>query len=241
MRLTGQSINYGNVMKNASVRKLGRPVDPTLRERRREEILDAAVKLFAQHGYSETDTQVLANKLQVGKGTLYRYFASKEDLFLAAVDRVMRQARQAVEARLEGVDDPFQRIAVAIRTHITFVAERPDLVELLMQERAQFKDRKKPTYFEYRETSRQRWGDVYRNLIARGKVRDIPVERITAVIGDLIYGTLFTNYFNGPRKSPAEQADDILDVVFHGILSEKGKKQVIDGQRPVAGEKPDRS
>ncbi len=211
-------------MNNASPRKLGRPVDPTLRDRRREEILDAAVKLFAQHGYSETDTQVLANELQVGKGTLYRYFSSKQDLFLAAVDRVMRQAREASAAALEGVLDPLQRIAVAIRTFITFTAERPDLVELLIQERAQFKDRKQPTYFEYREASQQRWGDVYRDLIARGKVRDIPVERITDVVGDLIYGTLFTNYFNGPRKSPAEQADDILDIVFHGILSEEGRK-----------------
>ena len=82
-------------MKNASLRRPGRPADPTLADRRREEILDAAVKLFARHGFTETDTQILANKLQVGKGTLYRYFPSKEELFLAAVDRVMRQLQQS--------------------------------------------------------------------------------------------------------------------------------------------------
>ena len=48
----------------------------------------------------------------------------------------------------------------------------------------------------------------------------MPVERITDVIGDLVYGTMFTNYFTGPRKPPEAQAQDILDVVFHGILSE---------------------
>ena len=56
--------------------------------RRREEILAAAIHLFAVHGYAGTDTQLLADKLQVGKGTLYRYFQSKEDLFLAAVDSI---------------------------------------------------------------------------------------------------------------------------------------------------------
>ena len=103
------------MMKNASLRKPGRPADPTLADRRREEILDAAVKLFARHGFTETDTQVLANKLQVGKGTLYRYFSSKEELFLAAVDRVMRQMRQTVDAVIAEIEDPLQRIALAIR------------------------------------------------------------------------------------------------------------------------------
>src|SRR5580658_4232491 len=128
-------------MKNASLRRPGRPVDPTLADRRREEILDAAVKLFARYGFTETDTQVLANKLQVGKGTLYRYFSSKEELFLAAVDRVMRQMRQTVDAVIADIEDPLQRIALAVRTFLTFWTERPDFVELLIQERAQFKDR----------------------------------------------------------------------------------------------------
>jgi len=211
-------------MKNGLVRKLGRPVDPTLWDRRREEILDAAVKLFAKHGFTETDTQILANKLQVGKGTLYRYFPSKEDLFLAAVDRVMRQMRQTVDSRIADIVDPLERISVAIRTFLTFVSHNPDFVELLIQERAQFKDRKKPTYLEYREASLERWKSLYRDLIAHGQVRDIPVERITNVIGDLVYGTMFTNYFNGPRKSPEEQADDILDIVFQGILTDAGRR-----------------
>ncbi len=50
-------------------------------------------------------------------------------------------------------------------------------------------------------------------------MRDVPAERITEVLSDLVYGTMFTNYFAGPRKPSAEQADDILDIVFHGILS----------------------
>src|SRR5262245_13954527 len=136
-------------MKPLTLRKVGRPVDPELRDRRCEEILDAAVKLFARHGYSGTDTQVLADELGVGKGTVYRYFSSKERLFLAAVDRCMRRLRQAVDERIAGIDEPLEQIAEAVRAYLTFVAENPDFVELLIQERAHFKDRKKPTYFEH--------------------------------------------------------------------------------------------
>src|SRR3954471_10999862 len=122
-------------MKPAASNPAGRKADPQLAARRREEILDAAARLFAERGYSETDTQVLAEKLGVGKGTLYRYFPSKRDLFLAAADRVMRRLRQRVDERLADIQEPFERIAVGIRTFLEFCAEHPEYVELLVQER----------------------------------------------------------------------------------------------------------
>ncbi len=192
---------------------------------RQEQILDAAVRLFAERGYSETDTQLLADKLQVGKGTLYRYFSSKRELFLAAADRVMRQMRQCVDASIEGIDEPFERIATAMRAFLTFFAEHPEYVELLMQERAQFKDRKKPTYFEHREVNIKRWQALYRSLIDEGRIRDVPVERITDVLSNLLYGTMFTNYFIGQSQSVEKQAHDILDIAFHGILSDSERRR----------------
>ena len=206
-------------MKAASAKRPGRPVDRGLIARRREEILDGAAKLFARHGYADTDTQVLADLLGVGKGTIYRYFPSKRELFLAAADRVMRRLREVVDAAIEDVEDPLDRVARAIRAYLAFFAEYPEFVELLIQERAQFKDRKKPTYFEHRDANIERWRDLFRSLIAAGRVRDLPVDHITDVLSDLVYGTMFTNYFAGQRKSSEAQARDILDIVLHGILN----------------------
>lgn len=207
-------------MKATVVKKPGRPVDPELGLRRREEILDAAARLFAEHGYSETDTQVLADELQVGKGTLYRYFPSKEQLFLAAVDRVMLKLRAQIDLAIDGLQDPLDRIERAVHAYLRFFAEQPDCVELLIQERAQFRDRKKPTYFEHRDRNVGRWRDLYRQLIAQGRVRDMPVERITDVFSQALYGTIFINYFTGQRKPHEQQAGDILDIVFNGILTD---------------------
>jgi AcrR family transcriptional regulator len=194
-------------------------------EARREEILDAATELFAQFGYSDAVTGALAERLGVGKGTLYRHFPSKRELFLAAADRVMRRMRETIDASLEGVEDPLERTERGIRSFLTFFAEHPQFVELLIQERALFKDRSQPTYVEHRQRYAVRWREHYRALIALGRVRDIPVERITNVIGDLLYGTIFTNYFAGPRQSPEAQARDILDVVFGGILSDAERQR----------------
>jgi AcrR family transcriptional regulator len=192
---------------------------------RREAILVQAAQLFAEHGYSNCDTQLLAESIGVGKGTVYRYFSSKRELFLAAADRVMRMLREHVEARIGDEQDPLERIRRGIGGFLAFFAEHPGFVELLMQERAQFKDRTRPTFIEHRQVNVARWRDLYRSLICDGRVRDIPVERITDVVGNLLYGTIFTNYFSGSTKSPEDQAQDILDVVFNGILTASERQQ----------------
>ncbi len=202
---------------------------------RQEEILDAATDLFAEHGYSDAVTQALVERLGVGKGTLYRYFPSKRALFLAAADRVMRRMRERVDASVAGIDDSLQRTAQGIRAFLAFFAEHPEYVELLIQERALFKDRTQPTYIEHRDRYAVRWREHYRALIADGRVRDVPVERITDVVGDLLYGTIFTNYFSGSRKSPEAQAQDILDIVFGGILTETERRRRRD---PAAPDQP---
>jgi AcrR family transcriptional regulator len=193
--------------------------------RRQEEILETAAVLFARYGYSETDTQLLAETLNIGKGTLYRYFPSKEELFLAVADRAMRKLGEQVDAAIAGVEEPLDRIGRGIQAYLTFFAEHPEFVELLIQERAQFKDRKKPTYFEHREVNVKRWQELHRSLIAAGRFRDIPPERISNVIGDLLYGAMFTNYFTGPRQSVEAQTQDILDIVLHGVLSDSERQR----------------
>src|SRR5437867_3971516 len=110
-------------MKNLVEKKVRRPTGDALWVSRQEQILEAAARLFAKHGYADADTQLLADELGVGKGTLYRYFPSKKALFLAAADRVMRQMRERIDERIQDIVDPLDRIAVAIRTFLAFFAD----------------------------------------------------------------------------------------------------------------------
>src|SRR5579872_1022472 len=117
-------------MKSTSLKRPRRTTAETLPASRQQEILDAAAFLFAKHGYADTDTQLLADKLGVGKGTLYRYFPSKEALFLAAADRVMRDLCGAVDASIADISDPIEEIAEAIRAYLAYCADHPECVEL---------------------------------------------------------------------------------------------------------------
>jgi AcrR family transcriptional regulator len=195
----------------------GRPRIAGLRDRRREEILAVATQEFARRGYPGTDLQNVADLLGVGKGTVYRYFDSKEELFLAAADRGMRllqedNQREAVKGR-----DPVDQIVRATHAYLRFFDRHPELVELIVQERAEFRNRKRPTYFAHRDVNIKPWRKLLHGLIAAGRIRKIPVDRITDVFSSVLYGAIFTNYFENRRRSPERQAEDILDVIFCGI------------------------
>jgi AcrR family transcriptional regulator len=197
---------------------------------RREEILETATALFAEQGFSDAVTQALAERLGVGKGTIYRHFPSKRALFLAATDRVMRRLQECVSANVAGIQDGLVRIERGIATFLQFFADHPSFVELLIQERAYFKDRKRPTYFEHREINIQRWRQLYRDLMTAGRLREMPVERITTVLSNVLYGIMVTNFFNG-QPAPADvQAREILDVVFLGVLSEPERRRFLDAR-----------
>ncbi len=184
------------------------------------EILDAATQLFSELGYAAARTQTLADRLQVGKGTVYRYFPTKRDLFLAAVDRAMLLLREEVDRVVADVADPYEKMCRAIHAYLTFFAARPEYVELLIQERALFKDREKPTYFAHREVNIGRWCKLFETMIGEGRVRAVPVEQMIETIGDMLYGTMVANYFVRRDRGPEEQAKVILDLVLRGVLTD---------------------
>jgi AcrR family transcriptional regulator len=226
--LTGQSATKRGFMDHLTEKKPKRCSDDA-NLARREEILETATELFAEHGFSDAVTQALAERLGVGKGTIYRHFPSKRELFLAAADRVMRKLQQQVDLRIAGISDGLERIERGIATFLQFFADHPSFVELLIQERAYFKDRKRPTYFEYREVNIERWRQIYRDLIAAGQVRAIPVEQITTVVGNVLYGIMVTNFFNGQPKPADVQAKEILDIIFVGILTDPERRRRLAG------------
>ncbi len=201
-------------------------------ERRRQEILDAAALAFASDGYQNTDLQVLADRLKVAKGTLYRYFPSKRELFLAAVDRGVRLLHDQVEASAKGVSEPLARLELAMTAYFKFFDDHPELIELFIQERAEFRDRKTSTYFEHSDANAGPWIEMFAGLIQDGAVRTMPVERIMNALGNLVYGTLFTTYFRGKSGSLEAQTRDLLDIVLFGILSntERSKLQFAPDQ-----------
>lgn len=194
---------------------------------RRRSILATAARLFAEHGFAECDMERVSSALKIAKGTLYLYFPTKQELFLACVDWGMSEMQRVVVEAALGESDPFQKIARAIHAYLSFFDQNPHLVELLSQERAMFRDRKRGAYFEHREELRDIFRGLYQELVDRGTFRnDLPVERLLDSIGALLYGTMLSTNAVGRTISLDEQYQALMATGFGGLLTPCGREHL---------------
>jgi len=206
----------------AIIRKPGRPRDPDLESRRKAEILDVAAAVFAASGFGGTQVQTIADKLGVGNGTVYRYFPTKEGLFLAAVERGLAELAQSIEPLMNADLEPVETLRQVVAAYLQFCHRRPEMAELFIQERAAFPKHHRPLYFATKDEDGKQCkrAELFNRLVAAKSVRPMPAERFFGVIGDLLYGTMLTNLLSGRPVQPDAQANDVLDVIFHGVLTD---------------------
>lgn len=205
----------------AGTRKRGRPRDATLGARRRAEIIAAATRVFAANGYANGDVQLVADALGVGKGTIYRYFPTKRDLFVACVDEGMRRLDESVLAAAMESADPLESMILAFRRCLLYFEENPDVGELLAHERAELRDRGRSLYFEHRDRTIEPWRAVVRQLVAEGRLRPLDPRLYTDTVSDILYGWALASRFGGKRAAIEVRARELLDLLFEGILSDE--------------------
>lgn len=81
-------------------------------------IARSALMLFSEQGYRSTSVGQIARAAGIGKGTVYDYFDTKEDIFLAAVMEWLGQFEDRLVVRLEGLEDPIERLKAVAQMHV---------------------------------------------------------------------------------------------------------------------------
>jgi AcrR family transcriptional regulator len=104
-------------------------------EERPQEILEAALRVFAERGYRTTRLEDVGEAAGVTKGTIYHYFANKEELLLRAINMYHERAfGQASETLRDGTGSAAARIGQLVRTWFAGVSrERMAVRTLLLQ------------------------------------------------------------------------------------------------------------
>jgi hypothetical protein len=99
------------------------------------------------------------------------------------------------------------------------------MAELFIQERAAFPHHHRPLYFVQDAEHECKHSQFWEQLVAAGVLREMPRERFFGVVGDLLYGTILTNLLSGRPTNPDAQADDILDVILNGLLTDRARPE----------------
>ncbi len=198
------------------------------RERRslelRERLFRAALDLFAKRGFAETTVEDITNAADVGKGTFFNYFPSKDHILLAFAEMQLATLRLAVEEARQA-REPLIEFVRALTVRMTAEpARNPDLIRGLL------------LAFLGSSEIRQAMRDLHVEILdlhtqmvqigqERGEIRDdLPAAEIALVFRQTIFGTLLIWSLYGD-DSLEPRLDAAFEIIWSGV-SPRGRSNL---------------
>lgn len=121
------SVDPAVVARTASAVDLPGRLDPVSR---RAEILQAAIPLFAEHGYRNVSMGQIASAVGLGSSAIYRHYPAKADILAAACLQTAAQIEQAVSQALHGVRGARESLEVLAATYVAYSFENTSLISV---------------------------------------------------------------------------------------------------------------
>jgi TetR/AcrR family fatty acid metabolism transcriptional regulator len=185
---------------------------------KRDAILRAAVKVFARHGYFQSQVADVARVAGVAAGTVYLYFRSKDDLLVSIFERTMKDAIAEGRAALADVADPVERLRRIARLHLERLGRDRDLavvVQVELRQSIKFMER-------FSSTHLQDYLALIRRTIADGQAAGVFRADVNPnIAAKVFFGALdemATNWMLSRRKyALASEADTVVDLLIGGL------------------------
>ena len=142
-------------------------------EARYQAIIDTSATVFARGGYHATGITELCVANDLGKGALYHYIGSKEDLLAAIHDRVMDEVMLGAERVAEAGGSPSRQLAMLGEELLSVIHRYPDHVWVFLHEFPALTGDRAEQFRKRRQEYERRVEDVLRTGVATGEFRDL--------------------------------------------------------------------
>lgn len=191
-------------------------------EKKRKQIVAAAVKLFAARPFHEVRLEDVASAARVGKGTVYVYFDSKEQLysslvreaFVALVDRLSEQLTAPVNGRANGRSAgggaSWDALRSIVRQLVEFSTSNPDFFRLMRAGLPGHDDRQL-------HAKRRELGSMLESCIRRGIRRGEMSDPHPELTAQFIPSCVRAASLWGPEASPDVITNHILRLLEQGL------------------------
>lgn len=191
------------------------------KEARPAEILTAALDVFAERGFAAAKLDEVAARAGVSKGTLYLYFASKEELFRSVVRGLLLPNLAAAERRIAEHTGPASELLRGlVFTFGRVIAESKlgAIPKLIIAEAANFPDLAKFYYEEVVKRGMRAMGGLLQRGVDSGEFRPIAIEQfLPMLMGPLLLLIVWKHGFERAGVPPlpaeaviAQHADSLL-------------------------------
>ncbi len=188
-------------------------------EQRRQDILEASLRIFAKKGYNGSTTAEIARAAGVAEGTIFRHFATKKDLLIAVLEpKVLNGLIQLDKEHRD--DTPIDFFRRFLMNRLELLNENDSLVRFMFAE-AQYHVEVREALFKgilgQGISIIRPWFD---KGVEQGDFRDLPfLPTMRGFMGMVMFYGFMGNVYQGfsPEKTIAEAADHILDLFLHGL------------------------
>ena len=196
---------------------------------RQQDILKAARELFAAKGFRDTTLDEIAQKAEFGKGTLYNYFASKEDIFHAIIDQAIENSIATARECSAGPGDLRTRLTAYARASMLYIRDNGELLHAIFLElhggRKSDTSRLKEIVRRSR-TATDIVGALIQKEMEAGTIRQGDPADFITMLDDMIRGFASKRIFLHGELGPDEvdrQASLIVSVLLDGITVRHSK------------------
>lgn len=184
-------------------------------------ILDAAKKVFGEHGFEKAKMVDIAGRAGMAAGTLYNYFESKEQIFQSLIDSQMADAHARFAAVAKEPLAPRDAIRALVREVFSFMEQHRDMIEIFVtmgvSNTWSITRMCGDQVIEKRDRMRKVFEGVVAKAMKAGLLRnDVAPADLVAILSGSMNGLIETWMNAGAKGRLADRADVVVDVFFNG-------------------------
>ncbi len=195
-------------------------------EKRKKQILDAAVVIFSKEGFFAANTDDIAKRAKLGKGTVFRYFKTKKNLFHSVVDRGLDSLKDEILAEIEKVDNPLEKIERMVKSYLAFFEKNKSLIGILIHEQSSFQNRIAKHYLSHYYGNVGKIKRIFKEALNQGLIKKMDINKVITVLTGLLNGMVYMWEVEGGKDKLTNKASLLLEIFFTGIIKDeaRGKK-----------------
>ena len=190
------------------------------RASRKKDIMEIALKLFAERDFHEVTVDDIAERVGLSKGTLYLYFDSKEHLFMSILEEKTNEFYRRLSEAVGGEKPFLTRLENYCRTFLGFFEEHKPYYKIIHCEKTRAHMEPRDGFQNLVMASFAQFDDLLRRLIkdgrAAGILRDTDTAMMTKMLRGLLNQVAFHNVFSGEDESLLDKIPSIMDHFLNG-------------------------
>lgn len=196
------------------------------KDKKRAQILRSALRILGHRGVANLKMDDIAAAASVGKGTLYTYFPSKQDIIAAAFGFLIEESQQFVEERMDFAARPTEKLSQYIRHSFDFCIQNKELLDAMFDFYAAGvprKDGRPPTVemsAQYRQSRRWLAGVIDEGVTA-GEFRQIDSEAAAGIILAAIDGLLYQAVVGVISLHDKKLQTNLESLLMDGLMAKK--------------------